>query len=194
MKGRDPLRNVRLCQLGSLGLVNCRSGGTAPTARRARRGSRRLAFAYGQPGIEIVRPFVPRKCRIAYGSRPRAVVGDLRAFTGGSQRSQDMDCLICGANAEQILTTIDDMTVVCPTCGEYDVESTVATTGLMQKLEPEQRRDVLDKAKRSAAPGATPGPLLTPIWGPGCWLRHGLATVTSRTRRLYPSIYRGRVP
>jgi hypothetical protein len=67
-----------------------------------------------------------------------------------------MDCLICGANAEQIPTTIDDMTVVCPMCGEYDVEGTVATTGLMQKLEPEQRRDVLDKAKRSAAPGARP--------------------------------------
>src|SRR5260370_24672236 len=40
-----------------------------------------------------------------------------------NHRSQDMDCPICGANAEQIPTTIDDVSIVCPTCGEYDVAS-----------------------------------------------------------------------
>jgi hypothetical protein len=67
-----------------------------------------------------------------------------------------MDCPICGANAEQIPTTIDDVSIACPTCGEYDVASTILAAGQLQKLEPEQRRDVLDQAKRSAAPGARP--------------------------------------
>src|SRR5712671_5221859 len=31
-----------------------------------------------------------------------------------NHRSQDMDCPICGANAEQIPTTIDDVSIVCP--------------------------------------------------------------------------------
>ena len=67
-----------------------------------------------------------------------------------------MDCPICGANAEQIPTTIDDVSIVCPTCGEYDVASAVLATGQLQKLEPEKRGDVLDKARRSAEPGARP--------------------------------------
>jgi hypothetical protein len=67
-----------------------------------------------------------------------------------------MDCPICGANAEQIPTTIDDVSIVCPTCGEYDVASAVVATGHLQKLGPEQRRDALDQAKRSAPPGARP--------------------------------------
>src|SRR5712671_3018001 len=73
-----------------------------------------------------------------------------------NQRSQHMDCPICGANAEQIPTTVDDVSIVCPTCGEYDVASAVLATGQLQKLEPEQRRDALDQAKRSAHPGARP--------------------------------------
>src|SRR5258707_12520524 len=71
-----------------------------------------------------------------------------------------MDCLICGANAEQIPTTIDDVSIVCPTCGEYDVASAVVATGQLQKLEPDQRGDVLDKARRSAQPAARP--VITP--------------------------------
>ena len=67
-----------------------------------------------------------------------------------------MNCPVCGANAEQVSTTIDSVSIRCPTCGEYDVESTVVATGQLQRLEPEQRRDVLDQAKRSAQPGARP--------------------------------------
>jgi hypothetical protein len=66
-----------------------------------------------------------------------------------------MDCPVCGANAERIPTTIDCVSICCATCGEYDVESTVVATQL-QTLELEQRRDVLDKAKLSAQPGARP--------------------------------------
>jgi hypothetical protein len=71
-----------------------------------------------------------------------------------------MDCPICGAIAEQIRTTIDGVSIVCPMCGEFDVASSVMATGQLQKLEPDQRGDVLDKARRSAQPGARP--VITP--------------------------------
>jgi hypothetical protein len=67
-----------------------------------------------------------------------------------------MDCPICGAIAEQIQTTIDSVTIVCPMCGEFEVASSVIATGQLRKLEPDQRGDVLDRARRSAQPGARP--------------------------------------
>jgi hypothetical protein len=67
---------------------------------------------------------------------------------------------ISGAIAEQIRTTIASMTIICPMCGEFDVASSVMATGQLQKLEPDQRGDVLDKARRSAQPGARP--VITP--------------------------------
>jgi hypothetical protein len=67
-----------------------------------------------------------------------------------------MICPICGANAEQIPTTIDRLSIVYPLCGEYVVASAVVATGRLQKLEREQRGDVLDHAKLSAHPGARP--------------------------------------
>src|SRR5258706_5321397 len=74
--------------------------------------------------------------------------------------SQNMDCPICGAIAEQIWTTIAGVTIICPMCGEFDVASSVMATGQLQKLEPDQRGDVLDKARRSAQPCARP--VITP--------------------------------
>jgi hypothetical protein len=71
-----------------------------------------------------------------------------------------MDCPICGAVAEQIQTTIAVVTVVCPMCGEFDVASSVIATGQLRKLEPDQRGDVLDRARRSAQPGVRP--VITP--------------------------------
>ncbi len=67
-----------------------------------------------------------------------------------------MSCPVCGANAEQITSTIDGVSIVCPMCGEYDISSSVLTTEQWQRLEPEERCDVLDEAKRSAQPGARP--------------------------------------
>jgi hypothetical protein len=68
-----------------------------------------------------------------------------------------MNCPVCGANAHQIpTTTAGIMCIACSTCGEYDVSTSVIATGQLQNLEPEQRRDVLDKGKRSAQPGARP--------------------------------------
>jgi hypothetical protein len=67
-----------------------------------------------------------------------------------------MYCLVCGAEAQQIPIITDGATIFCPMCGEYDVESMVVATGLMQKLGMEERADVLDKARRSAETGARP--------------------------------------
>jgi len=67
-----------------------------------------------------------------------------------------MNCLVCGANAETIETGADVVSLACPRCGEYDVSRSVIAAGQLQQLEPKQRRDFLDKAKRSAPLGARP--------------------------------------
>ena len=36
-----------------------------------------------------------------------------------------MDCPVCGADAEQIATTIDGMSIACPTCGKYEISNAV---------------------------------------------------------------------
>jgi hypothetical protein len=70
-----------------------------------------------------------------------------------------MDCPICGAVAEKIPTAITDISILCPTCGAYDVSGMVIATGELQFLELRQRREMLDKAKRSA--GAEKRPMIT---------------------------------
>jgi predicted RNA-binding Zn-ribbon protein involved in translation (DUF1610 family) len=72
------------------------------------------------------------------------------------QSGHQMKCFVCGANAEKIATTVDAVSIVCPVCGEYDVSSSAIATGQMEKLEPQQRRDALLQAKRSAQPGTRP--------------------------------------
>jgi recombinational DNA repair protein (RecF pathway) len=67
-----------------------------------------------------------------------------------------MNCLVCGASAQQISTTIDGMGIVCPACGEYDVSSSVLATEQLQRLEPDERSNALSKAKRLALQGARP--------------------------------------
>jgi hypothetical protein len=67
-----------------------------------------------------------------------------------------MNCLVCGANSETIETTGDVVSLACPRCGEYDVSHSVIAAGQLRQLKPTQRRDILDKAKRSAARGARP--------------------------------------
>ena len=66
-----------------------------------------------------------------------------------------MNCPVCDANAEQIASTIHGMSIACPTCGEYDISSSVLAED-WQRLEPEERCDALNKAKCSAQPGARP--------------------------------------
>jgi hypothetical protein len=67
-----------------------------------------------------------------------------------------MNCLVCGANAETIETTVEVVSLVCPRCGEYDASRSVIAAGQWRQLEPKQRRDILDKAKCSAPLGALP--------------------------------------
>ncbi len=65
--------------------------------------------------------------------------------------SQDMACPVCGG-----AVTVTDIGVLCPTCGEYDVSGMVIAAGKLQSLEPRQRREILDRAKRAAKPGKRP--------------------------------------
>jgi hypothetical protein len=71
-----------------------------------------------------------------------------------------MNCPICGASAERIASTIDRISVGCPMCGEFDVASSVVASGQLQRLPVEERADILDRAQRSAEPGARP--VITP--------------------------------
>jgi hypothetical protein len=64
-----------------------------------------------------------------------------------------MECPVCGASAEHLPATTDAMSIACPTCGEYDISTSVPIED-WQSLELQDRRDVLDEAKRSAQPGA----------------------------------------
>jgi hypothetical protein len=67
-----------------------------------------------------------------------------------------MNCPVCGINAEQIPTTTNGSGIACPTCGEYDVSSSVIATEQLQRLEPKERCNALNEAKRSAQPGTRP--------------------------------------
>jgi hypothetical protein len=77
-------------------------------------------------------------------------------LTHKNERYRDMNCPICGATAQQGSAATQGVAIVCPTCGEYEVSSSVLTAGQLRKLEPQQRRTVLDDAKRSAQPGTRP--------------------------------------
>jgi hypothetical protein len=68
----------------------------------------------------------------------------------------DINCPVCGADTEEISTTADGLSVVCSSCGEYDISSAVLDAEQWQRLEPEKRNDLLDEAKRSARPDAHP--------------------------------------
>jgi len=67
-----------------------------------------------------------------------------------------MTCPVCGATAEKIMSTSEGVSVACLMCGEYDISSSVLATEQLQRLEPEQRAEALNKAKRCAQPGARP--------------------------------------
>jgi hypothetical protein len=67
-----------------------------------------------------------------------------------------MDCPVCTTNAEQITTAIDGMGIICPTCGEYDVSSSVLAAEDWQRIDQDERCDVLNDAKSSAQPGVRP--------------------------------------
>jgi hypothetical protein len=67
-----------------------------------------------------------------------------------------MECAVCSADAKQIPSGVGRIGIVCRVCGEYDVETAVIATRQWRTAESEQRRDILEKAKRSAQPGTRP--------------------------------------
>jgi hypothetical protein len=67
-----------------------------------------------------------------------------------------MKCLVCGADAERTPDGIGGTGIVCPVCGTYDIENAVIAAGQLRELVPEERSEILEKAKRSAQPGTRP--------------------------------------
>ncbi len=67
-----------------------------------------------------------------------------------------MNCPVCSANTEYIVSTINGVSIACPVCGEYDIASSVLATEQLPRLEPDERSDALSKAKRCAQPGVRP--------------------------------------
>lgn len=68
-----------------------------------------------------------------------------------------LNCPVCSACAEGITPyTFGGKSIRCANCGEYDISGSVFDSSTFQKLEPEQRRAVLNKAKRFAATGKRP--------------------------------------
>ena len=68
-----------------------------------------------------------------------------------------MNCPVCGDTAEDITSpTFDGKSIRCTTCGDYDISGSIYDPGTLLKLEPDERKRALDKAKRSARPGQRP--------------------------------------
>jgi predicted RNA-binding Zn-ribbon protein involved in translation (DUF1610 family) len=67
-----------------------------------------------------------------------------------------MTCAICGANAEQITSTVYGTKIVCPMCGEYGITRSVLGMEQWQRLGSQERCEALNRAKASARPGACP--------------------------------------
>ena len=62
-----------------------------------------------------------------------------------------MQCPICGAPAKDLIENAEGLSVDCPRCGTYQVTDP-CLNGLL-RLDPEERKQALEGARRSAAPG-----------------------------------------
>ena len=60
-----------------------------------------------------------------------------------------MDCPVCNNPAAEDITphTFDGKTFRCPSCGEYDIVSSVYEPGSLKALEPAKRKDALAIAR-----------------------------------------------
>lgn len=67
-----------------------------------------------------------------------------------------MQCPICDGLADDLPNTIDGKSIHCSRCGDFDVSGSVYDAGMLQQLDPEERREALENAKRSAAQGKRP--------------------------------------
>ena len=69
-----------------------------------------------------------------------------------------MACPVCGHPAATDITphTLDGKAFRCPTCGDFDVVGSVYEPGALKALEPNKRRDALDKARLHAFLGYRP--------------------------------------
>ena len=62
-----------------------------------------------------------------------------------------MDCPVCGAEAEDMTSSqFDGDSIRCASCHDYDIAGTVYNSGMLHKLDPDQRKAALEKAQRFA--------------------------------------------
>jgi hypothetical protein len=68
-----------------------------------------------------------------------------------------MECPICGAIARAMRApSFFGRKINCPECGPYDVSRVVLENGLLQRMQLKQRKQVLETARRAAAPRSRP--------------------------------------
>jgi hypothetical protein len=68
----------------------------------------------------------------------------------------NINCPVCGGNAEQLAASGDSVSINCSKCGEYDIAGSIVATEQLETLDPDERRGALDMAKQSAQPGTRP--------------------------------------
>jgi len=67
-----------------------------------------------------------------------------------------IQCPICDGLAEELPNTIDGKSIHCERCGDFNVSGTVYDPGFLERLDPEERRQALENAKRAASQGKRP--------------------------------------
>ena len=69
-----------------------------------------------------------------------------------------MACPVCGHPAASDITpqTFDGKAFRCPACGEFDVVGAVYEPGALKALDPNKRKDALDRARFQAVLGYRP--------------------------------------
>ncbi len=68
-----------------------------------------------------------------------------------------MNCGVCGLETKDIAAKdFDGQHIRCPRCGDYEIAGSVYDNGAWDRLDSEQRKDALEKAKRNAKPGEVP--------------------------------------
>ena len=68
-----------------------------------------------------------------------------------------MECPVCGAPAVDITRhDFEGKSIRCDSCSEYDIERAVHITGVLNRLELDERRRALLQAKAFAEPNKRP--------------------------------------
>lgn len=70
--------------------------------------------------------------------------------------STAIQCPICDGLAEDLPNTIDGKSIHCERCDEFDVSGTVYDAAYLEQLDPDERQQALERAKKAALQGKRP--------------------------------------